>query len=745
MKLTTIFVLLLLARALPAQVNVLTANYGNDRTNANLSEKTLSASNVNLASFGKVFALPVDGFMYAQPLYVRQLDIPDRGTRNVVFAATMHNSVYAFDADSPQAPLWEVNLGPSVPSTDYHFTDILPEVGILSTPVIDLEAGAIYAVANTFTEGRHSYVLHALDLATGAERFGGPVVIAGSVPGTGLGSVGGVLGFDPFQHLQRPALLLLNGVVYAAFGSHADQQPYHGWIFGYDAKDLTRQVAAFSVTPDGSAGSIWQSGRGMAADDAGYIYAVTANGDYDGLTNWGESVLKLDAALSVLDWFTPDNWQDLNDRDDDLGSCGPILIPGTDLLVTGSKRGAVYLLDRRNLGRLVPGNTQIPQTFQAVSFGIFSNLVLWNRPDGPILYTRGIDDFVKAFRLVNGLFSPLPQASVYGEVPYDGLALSADGSRSGTGILWMIMEDYHAHPAPGALYAFDAEDIRRELWNSAMNPARDRLGQYAKFATPTIANGRVYVPTFSKELAVYGLLAAGPRIDGIASAASNASGGVAPGELVSIFGAGFGPSEAAYLTLDDAGRVSTQLGGMRALFDGVPAPVYFAWTGQLRAVAPFDVAGRSETLVQVEQNGQVVASYRSPVVSAAPGLFTMSSVGLGQGAILNQDHTLNTPQNPAFRGSIVVLFATGGGQTDPPGQNGVLTPIPPPGLLQDVSVTIDGLPAEIMYSGGAPTLVSGVIQVNARVPAEARKGDDVPIGLTIGGQSSQPGVTLVVR
>lgn len=736
---------LLLAAALPAQVPVLTANYGNDRTNANLSEKILNTANVNLATFGKVFSLPVDGFIYAQPLYVPQLELPQYGRRNVVFAATMHNSIYAFDADSPQAPLWQVNLGPAVPSADYNFTDILPEVGILSTPVIDLEAGVLYAVANTFTGGKHSYVLHGLDIATGAEKFGGPVVIAGGVPGSRLGSVEGLLLFDAFRHLQRPALLLANGAVYIAFGSHADQQPYQGWIFAYDAKDLSRQLAAFSVSPDGLEGSIWQSGRGMAADDAGHIYAVTANGHYDGLANWGESVLKLDAQLTVLDWFTPDHWQELNDRDDDLGSCGPILIPGTNLLVTGSKRGVIYLLDRGNLGRLAPGNTQIPQSFQAVSFGIFSNLALWNRPDGPMLYSRGIGDFLKAWRLVNGVFSPLPQSSVYGDVPYDGLALSADGSRSGTGVLWMTTEDYHAHPAPGTFYAFDAEDIRRELWNSSMNPGRDRLGYFAKFATPTIAGGRVYVPTFSKELAVYGLLPAGPRIDGIANAASHLTGGLAPGELVTIFGSGFGPSEPAYLTLDETGRVATRLGGMRALFDGVAAPVYFAWTGQLRAVVPFEVANREETLVEVEQNGRVVASIRAPAAASAPGLFTISATGLGQGAILDQDHTLNTPQNPAFRGSIVVLFATGGGQTEPAGQNGALTPLAPPALRQPVTVTIDGLPAEVTYSGGAPTLVSGVIQVNARVPAEARRGDDIPIVLTVGGRSSQPGVTLVVR
>jgi uncharacterized protein (TIGR03437 family) len=295
------------------------------------------------------------------------------------------------------------------------------------------------------------------------------------------------------------------------------------------------------------------------------------------------------------------------------------------------------------------------------------------------------------------------------------------------------------------MFAFDADDIRRELWNSSMNPARDRLGQLSKFATPTIASGRVYVPTFSGEVAVYGLLQRGPRIDAIASAAGFQGGGVAPGQLVVVSGAGFGPATAATLTLGGTGRVSTRLGGMRALFDGVPAPVYLAWSGQVRAIVPYSVAGRASTLVGLEQNGRIVSSITVPVAASAPGLFTMSTVGIGQGAILNQDHTVNSPLNPVFRGSVIVLYGTGEGQTDPPGVNGKVATFPLPKPTLPVSVVIDGREAELLYAGAAPGLVSGVIQVNARVPEETRRGDDVGVVFSVGEAASQPGVTIAVR
>jgi hypothetical protein len=380
-----------------AQVNVLTVNYDNARTNSNLNETILNHANVNSGQFGKLFTLQVDGQVYTQPLYVNGVTIPGKGVHNVVYVTTMHNSVYAFDADpvATHDPFWQVNLGPSVPADNYSnpgnpYTDIKNEVGLLGAPVIDLGTNTLYVVADTFDGSNYSYVLHALDITSGQEKNGGPAVIHASVKSEGPDSQNGVVTFDPYQHLQRPGLLLLNGVVYIAFGSHADQEPYHGWILGYDAASVSHQVSKFNVTPSGMGGSIWQAGHGLAADELGAIYVVTANGDFDGASNFGETVLKLTAtpALSPADWFTPGDYGALNDADKDLGSCSALLLPGTDLLLVGGKGGQLYLLNRKQMGHVVAGDTQIVQSFTPFNFGIF-DMALWNRSDGPIVISRG--------------------------------------------------------------------------------------------------------------------------------------------------------------------------------------------------------------------------------------------------------------------------------------------------------------------------------------------------------------------
>jgi hypothetical protein len=498
-----------------AQVNVLTVNYDNNRTSANLNETILKPSEVNADSFGMLWAYPVDGQIYAQPLYAGQLSVGGQ-TRNVVYVATMHNSLYAFDADQPPgaALLWTTNFGPSVPNTFYNFNDIQPEVGILGTPVIELAGGIIYLVANTLENGVCLYRLHALDLSTGVEKSGSPVVIGASVPGNAPDGVGGVVSFNASDHLQRPGLLLLNGVVYIAFGSHGDILPYHGWILGYDASSL-RQVAAFNTTPNGAAGSVWQAGHGLAADDQGNVYAVAANGDYDGTSNWGESFLKLSTqnGLSVADWFTPDNWATMNQNDFEIGNSGPVIVPGTDLVVGGGKLGNIYLLKRSQMGHSMTGNAGTVQTFQVVNFGIFSR-ALWNRASGPIFYISGWGDPLKAFRLSNGKFdeTPVSQTVQAFAQPYLGMAISGDGVTDDSTILWATTADQTGEPVPGTLRAFDASDLSVELWNSDVNASRDSLGVFAKFAIPTVANGRVYVPTFSNQLAVYGLLRLQPRL-----------------------------------------------------------------------------------------------------------------------------------------------------------------------------------------------------------------------------------------
>ena len=297
------------------EVGVLTQHNDNNRTGANLNETVLNTSNVNANQFGKLFSRSVDGQIYAQPLCVPNVSIPNQGTHNVVYVATMHNGVYAFDADDPEAsaPLWRVNLGPSVPWQDTAtlYPDINSEVGITSTPVIDVPKKTLYLVAKTKENNSYIQRLHALDIATGKEKPGSPVLIQASLTGSGDGRLNGTISFDPLKQLNRPGLLLLDDVVYIAFGSHGDVDPYHGWVLGYSATTL-QQVTAYNTTRTGTRAGIWQGGQGLAADASGHIYLMTGNGTFDyntGGANLGNSFVKLatPGGLSVVDWFTPHN------------------------------------------------------------------------------------------------------------------------------------------------------------------------------------------------------------------------------------------------------------------------------------------------------------------------------------------------------------------------------------------------------------------------------------------------------
>jgi hypothetical protein len=503
--------LLLFPAALCGQVNVLTANYDNNRTNANLNETVLTTGNVGPGTFGKIGAFPVDGLIFAQPLYAAGVDIPGKGAKNVLFVATMHNSVFAFDADAPASttPLWQVNFGPSVPPSVFNCWDFDTEMGILSTPAIDPSRSAIYVVSDTFENGVPVFRLHALDFSGGHEKLGGPVEIKAAVNGYGDGNQNGVVILDPVQHIQRPGLLLLNNRVYVAFGSHCDQYPFHGWIVSYDAANVQQPSIVFNTTPDSGSGSIWQSGRGIAAGPDGNIYVASGNGYYDGDTNFGESFMKLNANLTLLDWFAPADWQELSDVDYDLGSLGPVLVPDTDLLIGGDKFGNVYVLNRLNLGHLGLPGAVFPQIFRAVDKNGIFNIALWNHETGPIAYVVENGNWTAAFRLVGGQLetTPFSKTEVTSDYPFQGMAISANGSVPGTGILWMTTGDHFYTPGiPGTLHAFDALDLTRELWNSDMNPRRDPPGVFAKFVAPTVVNGRVYVPTFSNQVVVYGLV-----------------------------------------------------------------------------------------------------------------------------------------------------------------------------------------------------------------------------------------------
>ena len=739
-----------LSAPLSAQQDVLTGSYDNSRTNANLNETILTPANVNTSGFGKLFSLSVDGQIYAQPLYQQNVAIAGQGSHNVVFIATMHNSVYAFDADTPGTPLWSVNLGPSVPTSNYlsdvgAYTDIAVENGILSTPVIDSSTGTLYAVAATFENGSYIYRLHALDTSSGSERFGAPVAIAMQVPGIGDNSTDGTVSFDGSQHIQRPALLLANGYVYVTFGSHGDAAPYHGWIVSYSAQNVQNQAAIFNATPNGSAGAIWQSGRGPAADAAGNVYAVTSNGDSDFTSNFSSCTLKLDPnQLTIADWFAPFNYQILNDGDEDLGTSGPLLIPNTNYLVTGGKAGVLYLIDQNSMGQTSSNNSQILQSVNTGGFGIF-NMALWNRTDGPILYTHIANAPVTAWKMSGGQFSTSPVAQTLNgfTVPFQGMTLSANGTQPGSGILWVTGTSAWPLPAAGILHAYNADGLA-EVWNSSMNSG-DAMGGFVKFANLTVANGKVYVPTADDQLLVYGLTAsysATPSVTGIVNAASYSSGAVAPGEMVAIYGQNLGPASLVTGTFSADANANRQLNGTQVTFNGIPSPLVYASSGAAAAIVPYEIAGATQAAVVVSYNGQAASTQTVAVSDAAPGLFSADASGSGPGAILNADYSLNAPANPAAAGSIVVLYATGGGQTNPPATSGVLTTAATP-LADNVSVTVGGQAAQILYAGNAGGEVSGVVQINLQLPAGVTGA--VPVVVTVGSHSSQSSVTMSIQ
>jgi hypothetical protein len=441
--------------------------------------------------------------------------------------ATEHDSVYAFDADGlSNSPLWHVSfLGSGVTTIPCGDTgecgDIPVEVGITGTPLIDQSTGTMYLVANTKENGSN-YVqrLHALDITTGAEKFGGPVVLSGSVPGTGDGSSGGNVAFDPLRECQRPGLLLSNGVVYFGFGSHGDNRPYHGWVLGYNATTL-KQVMIYNATPNAFGGGIWQGGGGLASDSSGNIYYTTSNGTFDANTggvDYGDTVQKLSPSGTVVDYFTPYDQQNDDVNNLDLGAGGPVLLvdqtsgPYPHELISAGKSGTIYVVNRDNMGHYNPNNdNQIIQSLPGVlphgdaEIGNFSTPVYFNG----YVYYGAVNDYLKAFQLSNGLLSTAPTSQSPEIYPIRGgsFAISANGNTSG--ILWALQNN-GAGPdndtgAPGVLFAYDATNLANELYNSSQAGSRDTLDLAAKFAIPVVANGKVFVAG-QTQLTIYGLL-----------------------------------------------------------------------------------------------------------------------------------------------------------------------------------------------------------------------------------------------
>lgn len=509
-----------LAQPVSNPVNVLTNHYNIGRTGANLNESILNPSTVNVSQFGKLFTREVEGHIYAQPLYVQGITMPDNRKHNVLYIATMHNWVYAFDADDPNQPdpLWKVNLG--TPFTKSVFFDIPGgEVGILSTPVIDLQSQTIYLVSRTQENDNAVYKLNALDIRTGEAKFGSPVVVDLSVPGTGLNHVNGIVHLNTNNQLQRTGLLLLNGYVYLGFGSNNDQGDWFGWLAAYHATTL-EQAGIFNTTPNGYQGGIWMGGTGIASD-SDYLYFAAANGKNTvvfGGRDYAQSLLKIkhnNGRFEVIDYYTPSNFDDLSNADSGLGSTGVVFIPNTNLMVAGGKDGNLYLVDQNSLGGFDPKQDQSLQIIYLGAGGMFVTPAAWETgPNGkPTVYAWNIEDTIKAYDVTNQNQRLIPQPATESTLkavgrPVGGLTISSNGVAAETGILWLTVapEANQNAEGRGALVALDPTDLKHLLWHSDQNRERDELGILSKFASPTVANGKVYVPTFSNTVVVYGLL-----------------------------------------------------------------------------------------------------------------------------------------------------------------------------------------------------------------------------------------------
>ncbi len=574
-----------------SQVNVLTYHNDNARTGQNLNETTLTPQNVNASTFGRLFSQPVDGQVYAQPLYVTGVNVPGKGVHNLLLVATEHDSVYAFDADSSAganaAPLWQrsfintANGVTTISGSNVNSPDTGPELGITGTPVISLgtpdangnATGTIYCVTTTrevAANGSVHYIhrLHGLDITTGSDIANSPAVVGDtivsgsnytyvsgpSLPGTGDGSVGGVVSFNALREHQRSGLALASNVIYISYASHSDNGPYHGWIIAYDPVTF-QQLGFYNTCPNGGLSGIWMAGGAPAIDTAGNLYCITGNGGFDedtGGSDYGDTFLRLQPNLTFAnpvtnhskDFFTPKNQANLDANDTDFGSGGAMLLPDLagsaahpHLMVGCGKQGMIYLLDRDNLGGYSLSTDNVVQEFS--SDGTWSTAAYWN---GAIYY-QGSGGALKRFPISSGQVSTGSVIQSGDTTGFPGSTPSISANGNGSGIVWTIQSDASNSNGRAILHAHDALNPADELYNSNQMSARDNPGNACKFTLPVVANGKVYVGT-QTQISVYGLnppaLAATPVIS------SNGAGYV--GDTVTI--SDTTPNASVYYTTD---------------------------------------------------------------------------------------------------------------------------------------------------------------------------------------------------
>ncbi|HMD16662.1 MAG TPA: hypothetical protein VKH18_08345 [Terriglobales bacterium] len=664
-----------------SQNDVLTQHNDNTRSGLNANETLLTPANVNANSFGKLFTQSVDGIIVAQPLYANQVLMNDGLLHNVVYVATQNNTVYAFDADSTQgnnaSPLWSVSLnngGTPDPIADYgctgtHYT----EIGIVGTPVIDPGKTTLYVVAKTVTGTVRNFSLHALDITTGNERLGGPVIISGTAASSnGSGT------FNPIFQMQRPALLLQNGMIYIGFGGNGcDVYAYNGWLFAYNSQTL-QQEAAFLVTPDGTRASIWQGGSGPAVDENGNIYVVTANGTYDGPAggnDFGDTVLEMGWSgnvFGVLDYFTPYNQLQLSNLDLDLGSSGPLILPDQPglyphELVAGGKQGTLYLINRDNEGQFNPIADNVIQSIpEAVVGELVGVPSYWNGS----VYVAGDLDYLKQFALVNGLLTEQPVSQTTVAFPGTGPAstsITANGTSNG--ILWAIR---HTN---AALFAFDPTNLANEFYNSAQaSQLRDKLVPVVRFVTPTISNGKVYVGG-TTALAVYGLLPALSAVTG------NNQTGVEKTVL---------PIQLTVLA-SDAYSSNPMAGAVVTCKDGGAGGVFTPSTTQTTSSA-----------------GTVTYSYRLPPKPRAVSV-TCTSLGYAS-AVFSETSAVGTP--------VKMIIASGNNQTAEPN-----TPLAEPLVMKVADINgygVPGVTVNFTDNGAGGTFVATSVVTGSNGTASAQ-------------------------